>query len=143
MATSAGHRLDTLKTRRLLGGFSVEQLAKRANLSCREIEELENGDSCRPEVTQRIIDALGPPVTLTSNSQASPTVVTTAAVHTFQTGDTVTLAGITGANADPNGSRVVTRIDTTSFSVAVNCTVAGGTAGTATIDAASVGIARL
>jgi hypothetical protein len=142
MAGGIGHRLDSLKTRRILGGVSVQELAKRANLTDRLIEQVENGNPCDPHVTQRILDALGPPVAVTSNTQASPTVLTTA-THLFQTGDTVTLAGITGANADPNGSRVATRLSATTFSVPVNCSTAGGTGGTATIEPASVGIARL
>lgn len=142
MATSAGHRLDTLQTRRKLGGFSVDQLAKAATLSCREIEELENGDSCRPEVTQRILDVLGPPVAITSNTQANPSVITSA-THLFQTGDTVVIAGVVGSNADINGTRVITRISATTFSVAIDASVAGGTGGTATLQPASVGIARL
>lgn len=142
MPTSRGHRLDTLQARRLLGGLSIGELARRAAVSDETVIALENGSSCDPEVTQRLIDALGPPVAITSNSQASPTVIT-CATHTFQTGDTVVLAGIVGANADPNGSRVATRINSTSFSVPVNCGTAGGTLGTATIDPASVGIARL
>ena len=64
-------------------------------------------------------------------------------MHTFQTGDTVLLAGITGANADPNGSRVATRVDTTHFTVPINCTTAGGTGGTATIQGASVTVVSL
>jgi len=142
MPSARGHRLDGLQARRLLGGFSVGALAKAANVSDETIVQLENGGNCDPDITQRLLDALGPPVSLTSNSQASPTVFTSA-THTFQTGDTVTIAGVTGANADPNGSRVVTRISSTQFSVPVNCTTAGGTGGTATIDPASVGIARL
>ena len=58
----------------------------------------------------------------------------------FQTGDTVTIAGVAGASADPNGSRVVTRIDGTSFSVPVNCATAGGTGGTATPDTVILGL---
>jgi hypothetical protein len=138
-----GHRLDTLQTRRILGGLSVGELARRANVSDRLINLLEAGGNCGPVESQRILDALAPPATLTSNSQANPTSCLTAAVHTFQTGDTVILAGITGANADPNGSRVATRVDTTHFTVPINCTTAGGTGGTATADPASIGIARL
>lgn len=136
------HRLDGLRVRRGAGGLSVDELAKRATVPAHLVDALESGGSCTPEVTQRVLDALGGTVTLTSNSQASPTVFTVAA-HTYQTGDTVVIAGVTGANADPNGSRVVTRINATTFSVPVNCAVAGGTGGTATLDPTSVGIARL
>lgn len=136
------HRLDGLRVRRSLGGISVAELAKRANVSDREIDRLESGGSCQPEVTQRILDALMAPVALTSNTQANPTVFTSA-THVFQTGDTVSIAGVATANADPNGTRVVTRISGTTFSVPIDCSVAGGTGGTATPTVASLGIARL
>lgn len=132
-----GFRMDTLKTRRLLGGLTISRLARLANVSDLTIVQIENGGNVVEPEASRIITALGPPVAVTSNTQASPTVLTTAE-HTFQTGDTVTLAGIVGSNADANGSRVATRINGTSFSVPVNCSVAGGTGGTATIEPASV-----
>jgi hypothetical protein len=138
-----GHRMDTLQTRRIAGGLSVGELARRANVSDFLINRLESGGSCSPVESQRILDALAPPAAITSNSQANPTSVLTAAVHQFQSGDTVVLAGIVGANADPNGTRVATRVDTTHFTVPVNCATAGGTGGTATIDPASVSLARL
>lgn len=132
-----GYRMDGLQARRILGGLTVTALARLANVSDQTITMLENGGNVVEPEASRILTALGPPVAVTSNTQASPTVLTTA-THTFQTGDTAVLAGIAGANADPNGSRVVTRIGATSFSVPVNCGVAGGTGGTATIDPASV-----
>jgi hypothetical protein len=63
-------------------------------------------------------------VAITGISAASPTVVTTAAAHGFTSGQTVTIAG---SNSTPSidGSRVVTVIDSTHFSVAVNVTTAG------------------
>jgi hypothetical protein len=143
MSGCRGHRLDTLKSRRIAGGISVAELARRANLTDEIVQRIESGDTCDPQVTQRILDALAPPVTLTSNTQVSPTVFTASANHNLQTGDTVTIAGVVGANADPNGSRVVTFVSATQFSVAVDCSTAGGTGGTATIGAASVGIARM
>lgn len=143
MPNSTGHRLDTLKTRRLAGGLSVAELARRASVSDLTITILENGGNCTPDVTDRILNALGGTVSLTSNSQASPTSCLTATAHTFQTGDTVSLAGVTGANADPNGTRVATRVDSTHFTVPVNCGTAGGTGGTATLLAASVGQVNL
>jgi hypothetical protein len=136
------HRLDSLQARRVLGGITIQDLARRANLTDELIQKLENGATCNPDVTQRVLDALGPSVALTSNTQANPTVFTSAA-HTFQTGDTVSIAGNTGSNADPNGTRVVTRINGTSFSVPIDCSTAGGTGGTATLQPASIGIARL
>jgi hypothetical protein len=137
------HRLDTLKARRLLGGVSVQELAKRAGLTDLVIEDLESGASCQPDVTQRILDALAGPVPLASNTQANPTVFTVTAGHTFQSLDTVVIAGNITSNADPNGTRVVTRINGTTFSVPIDCSVAGGTGGTATLQPASLGIARL
>jgi len=137
------HRLDGLKARRALAAVSVQDLAKRANLTDEIIQKIENGDSCQPEVSQRILDALAPPVALATNTQANPTVFTVTAGHSFQTGDTVTIAGNTGSNADPNGTRVVTRINATTFSVPIDCTTAGGTGGTATAQVASLSLARL
>jgi|GEM_PF-3492587 len=132
-----GFRMDTLKARRLLGGLTIQGLARLANVSEWTIQQIEDGGNVVEPEASRIITALAPPVALTSNTQASPTVFTSA-THTIQTGDTVTIAGVTGANADPNGSRVATRVNGTSFSVPVNCGTAGGTGGTATIDPASV-----
>jgi len=132
-----GFRMDGLKARRLLGGLTVKDLARLANVSDQTITQIENGGNVVEPEASRLVTALGTPVALTSNTQASPTVFTSA-THTFQTGDTVVIAGVATANADPNGSRVVTRINGTSFSVPVNCSVAGGTGGTATIDPASV-----
>lgn len=137
------HRHDSLKTRRLLGGWTIGDLAKAARVSDRIIKVLEDGGTCTPRDSRQILDAMAPTVTLTSNTQASPTVFTTATAHLFQTGDGVTIAGNTGSNADPNGSRVVTRIDGTSFSVVVNCTTAGGTGGTAAPNTTITGLASL
>ena len=138
------HRLDTLRARRILGGFSVAELAKRGNLDDWIVQHLEDGGSCQAEVTQRLVDALGGgTVALASNSQVSPTVFTVTAGHAYQTGDSIVIAGVTGANADPNGTRVVTRINGTTFSVPIDCSIAGGTGGTATLQPASLGIARL
>lgn len=66
--------------------------------------------------------------TISANSLANPTIVTTSTVHGLTTADTVT---ITGSNSTPsiNGVWPVIVIDTTHFSVPVNCSVAG-TAGT-------------
>jgi len=141
MATSAGHRLDTLQTRRVLGGLSLQELARRANLTDEVIQRLERGDSCRPEVTDRIVSALGSPVAVTSSSVADPSVITTA-THTFQTGDSVTIAGHSGSTPAINSTHTITRIGATSFSIPVNVTI-GGTGGTATLQPASVGLATV
>jgi hypothetical protein len=65
--------------------------------------------------------------TITGNTLANPTVVTSAA-HGLQTGDTILIAG---SNSTPtiNGNRVVTVTGGNTFTVPVNVTVAG-TAGT-------------
>jgi hypothetical protein len=144
-------RLDGLKARRILGGFTVTELARRSNTSDAIVTQLEaigssgraEGGTVNEDIAQRLLDAIAPPVALATNTQASPTVFTVTAGHGFQTGDTVVIAGNVGSNADPNGTRVVTRINATTFSVPVNCAAAGGTGGTATATLASVGIARL
>jgi DNA-binding XRE family transcriptional regulator len=133
-----GHRHPTLKARRILAGHSISRLAKLANVSDQTIIQLENGGNCDPYVTERILNVLGPTVALTSNTQASPTVFTSA-THLFQTGDTVLIADVADADADPNGDRVATRVNGTTFSVPVNCGVSGGTGGTATLRGASIG----
>jgi len=69
-------------------------------------------------------------VPITSNTQASPTVVTTTVPHGYTTGDIVLIAGNSGSNASINGEQTVTVISTTTFSIPVNCTTAGGTGGT-------------
>ncbi len=132
-----GIRMDSLKARRISGGFTVTRLARLANVSDQTITILENGGTTGPDETARILNALCSPITLTSNTQASPTVFT-ASSNTLVSGDTVTIAGVADASADPNGSRVVTVTNATTFSVPINCGVAGGTGGTATLAGASV-----
>ena len=62
-------------------------------------------------------------LTITGNTVANPTVITTERHH-LDTGDSVT---ISGSNSTPviNGTHTVTRINDTTFSVAVNVTSAG------------------
>jgi len=135
--------LTTLQTRRETGGVSVQDLARRAHVTDAQIEDIERTpfNPCRPNVTQRILDALAPPVAVTSSSVANPSEITVA-THTFQTGDSVTIAGHTGSTPDINGTHTVTRVSGTVFSIPVNVAV-DGTGGTATIEPASVGIVRL
>jgi hypothetical protein len=61
---------------------------------------------------------------ISSNTLANPTVVTTTAAHKYVSGDTVV---ISGSNSTPtiDGSRVVTVISPTTFSVPVNVSTAG------------------
>jgi DNA-binding XRE family transcriptional regulator len=137
-----GDRLTTLRARRIAAGHSISRLAKIANCSDQTINQLENGGNCDPWVTERIMNALAPPVAITSNTQASPTAFTTAS-NLFVSTDTVTIAGVTGANADPNGDRVATVSNATTFTVPVNCGVSGGTGGTASLSATTCGVVRL
>src|SRR5262245_50493145 len=100
--TEMSVRLDSLKTRLIAGGFSVTELARRSNTSDLLITGSEavgtngKGGTCTEMDAQRLLDALAPPVTITTNTQANPTVVTTAANHNLVSGDTVTIAGNTG-----------------------------------------------
>jgi hypothetical protein len=71
------------------------------------------------------------PVAITSSSIASPTNILCAAVHGLTTGDTVLIEGHTGSVPNINGSHVVTVVDTTNYTIAVNVTT-GGTGGTST-----------
>ena len=137
------HRLDLLRTRRIAGGLRVSDLARLANVSDELINKVENGDPCPPDITERLLDALGPSVAITSSSTANPTVLLTAA-HKFVVGDTVTIASHTGASVSLNGDQAITASsDTTHFTVAVDESGGGGTGGTARLSPTSLGIARL
>ena len=68
-------------------------------------------------------------IPITSNTQASPTVVTTPVPHGLTTGQVILIAGNASSNAAINGERTVTVVSATTFSIPVNCTVAGGTGG--------------
>lgn len=72
-----------------------------------------------------------PAVTIVSSSVANPTVITTLTPHGYISGDTATIAGHTGSTPAVDGSRVVTVLTDTTFSVPVNVSVAG-TGGTIT-----------
>lgn len=141
MPTSRGHRLDSLKARRIAAGLSVAELARRTNTSDWMIANIESGDSCDPQVTERILDALGPSVAITSSSIANPTHLTTAA-NTFVSNDTVTVANHAGSTPAINGDNVATVASATDFSIPVNVT-GGGTGGTARLSPTALGIARL
>lgn len=83
-------------------------------------------------IRKGIIDVTGQPRTITSNTQANPTVVTTDSIHFFENGGNVF---ISGSNSTPtiNGTRVssLLTLNPTKFTAPVNVTVAG-TAGTVT-----------
>jgi len=70
-------------------------------------------------------------LTINDNTVANPTVVTTTSPHNLKTGNVVT---ITGSNSTPsiNGVHTITFVDSDSFTVPVNVTVAG-TAGTVAV----------
>jgi hypothetical protein len=72
--------------------------------------------------TQRVIP-------ITSNSAASPSVVTTPVPHGLATGDTILISGVSDSDADINGEQEVTVISDTTFSVAVDATTHAGTGG--------------
>jgi len=69
-------------------------------------------------------------IPITSNTQASPTVITTPVPHGLTSADIILITGNASSNAAINGERVATVISTTTFSIPVNCGVAGGTGGT-------------
>lgn len=84
-----------------------------------------------PEITATtVVPSTEAAENISANSVAAATVVTVG-THTFQTGDTVTIAG---SNSTPSidGAHVITRISTTQFSIPVTVTNAGS-AGTATL----------
>jgi DNA-binding XRE family transcriptional regulator len=132
-----GHRLTTLKARREAAGISVPELARLASCSDQTIVQLEAGGNCDPDVTDRIITALGASVAITSSSVANPSQLTTAA-NTFRTNDTVTIAGHSGSTPTINGDRVATVVDGTHFTIPVNVT-GGGTGGTAVLSPTTIG----
>lgn len=135
------HRLDSLKSRREAAGLTVGELARRATVSDQTIVILENGGTCDPHITERILDVLGQSVAVTSSSVANPSVITTAS-NTFRSTDTVTIAGHAGSTPDINGDRVATVTAATTFTIPINVT-GGGTGGTARLSATALGIARL
>lgn len=68
-------------------------------------------------------------IPITSNSQASPSVVTTPIPHGLTTGDVVLISGVEDSDADINGEHTVTVVDEYTFSVAVDASTSGGTGG--------------
>lgn len=136
-----GHRLDTLKSRRLAANLSVGDLARRASVSDLTVLMLENGGTCTPEVTERLLDVLGPSVAITSSSVANPSTITTAA-NAFISADTVTIAGHTGSTPAIDGERVATVVSGTTFTIPLNVT-GGGTLGTARLSSTTLGVARV
>lgn len=68
-------------------------------------------------------------IPITSNTQANPTVITTPVPHGLTSADIILITGNASSNAAINGERVATVLTTTTFSIPVNCSVAGGTGG--------------
>ncbi len=71
-------------------------------------------------------------LTITGNTVANPTVVTTSVAHNLETGNVVT---ITGSDSVPsiNGVHTITFISSTQFSVPVDVTTTPGTTGTVAV----------
>ena len=69
------------------------------------------------------------PVAVSAVSVANPTQLTTSTAHGLATGETVNLAGF-GTTPTINGSRVVTVVDSTHFTVPVNVTAVADGVGT-------------
>lgn len=68
-------------------------------------------------------------IPITSNSAATPTIVTTPVPHGLTSGDIILISGVASSNADVNGQRTATVISPTTFSVPVNATSHAGTGG--------------
>jgi len=129
MSGSVGVCMDGMKARRILLGMTINDLAQQANVSVTLVKQMEDGGNALEDEARRILNVLTPGATITSNSQENPTVVT-CTTHKFQTGDVVIILGNTGSDLSINGpSQVITRIDSTHFSLAIDCTTSGGTGG--------------
>src|SRR5664279_2837536 len=79
--------------------------------------------------------------TITANTKAAASVVTTAAAHGLTSGESVTIAG-SNSTTTINGVRVVTVLSATTFSVPVD-TSGGASAGTATFGSVAGQSAKL
>ena len=69
-------------------------------------------------------------VTILTSSVANPSVITFSSPHGFATGQSITIAGHSGATPAINGAQTATVVNATQISIPVNVTV-GGTGGTA------------
>jgi hypothetical protein len=81
-----------------------------------------DGDNASVDYT---LDPTQTVIPITSNTLANPSVVTTPVPHGRTTGDIILISGVITSNPTINGSRTVTVISPTSFSVPVNVTTAG------------------
>lgn len=59
MSGSKGHALSSMRAQRIAAGYSVSDLAKKANVSDLLMKGLEDGGNCEVYESQRIADALG------------------------------------------------------------------------------------
>lgn len=88
------------------------------------------------EATEIILDYLKDrahaPVTITSSSVASPTVITTDEAHGFSNGETVTIEGHDDSTPELFGEYVISNATEFTFTIPVAVTVAGS-GGTATV----------
>lgn len=102
-----------------------------------------NGDSLRTKIqllAQKLDADSGPAFSnyfsriatksgsIVSNSIANPTIVTTTAPHSLETGRYIQITGVTGSNADINDLFVVTVLSPTTFSIPANV-ISPGTGG--------------
>lgn len=59
MSGCKGHALNSLRAQRVVAGYSVSDLAKKANVSDITVKGIEDGGNCEVYESQRIADALG------------------------------------------------------------------------------------
>ena len=83
------------------------------------------------DTSQRVIP-------ITSNSQATPTVVTCPVAHGRATGDIILISGESGSSPTINGERTITVLSPTTFSVPVDTSAGSGGTGGSFVRANSV-----
>jgi hypothetical protein len=134
----------------IVGAFSVayEAVVEMSKLTKANAEHLIDGLVDRGQIVQPLATftanwnthTLGTPVDyttdpsqytipITSNSAASPSVVTTPVPHGLVTNQVVLISGVVGSNADINGQRIVTVISPTTFSVPIDASSHAGAGG--------------
>lgn len=115
-----------------VGGMSTTHYNKRQALA---YTALNNPDT---QVTRfaygvatnaTVAGGYGAPIAISSSTAANPAVVTTAAAHGLTTGDCVVIAGH-ATNTALNGGWTATVLTSTTFSIPVLGTAAGGATGT-------------
>lgn len=83
----------------------------------------------KPVIASTVAIVTPASVAITSSSAANPTVILTATVHGFVTGDSVVINGHT-STPNMNGAHIATVTSTTQFTVPVNVSGGGGATGT-------------